>query len=69
MREEVGKSLRQELFSFAAAGLLDLGTVERLALLASTDCAARLEWTLAAVTPHLAELRMQAQLQRAVRTT
>lgn len=60
--EAVGGDLRQELFSFAAACVLELGQAEALALLTSTDRAARLEWVLAAVEPYLQEQRARASM-------
>ncbi|EFJ44671.1 hypothetical protein VOLCADRAFT_95111 [Volvox carteri f. nagariensis] len=64
LSERLGKDTRQELFSFAAAGLLELGPAESLALLTSTDRAARLQWVTAAVTPYLEEQRAKASLAR-----
>ncbi len=41
--EEVGCGRRAEMFSFAAAGLLDLGLPERIALLLTRSTLGRLE--------------------------
>lgn len=57
---------RAELFSFAAASLLELGVPERLALLQSTDTAARLQFVDAAVRPFLAQLLARVSVSRAV---
>ncbi|KAG2452369.1 hypothetical protein HYH02_002615 [Chlamydomonas schloesseri] len=67
LSERLGKDTRQELFSFAAAGMLELGPAERLALLTSTDRAARLQWVAAAVAPFLEEQRARASVARALR--
>ncbi|GIL91734.1 hypothetical protein Vretimale_14864 [Volvox reticuliferus] len=66
LSERLGKDTRQELFSFAAAGMLELGPAESLALLTSTDRAARLQWISAAVTPFLEEQRAKASLVKAL---
>ncbi|GLI65622.1 hypothetical protein VaNZ11_009192 [Volvox africanus] len=66
LSERLGKDTRQELFSFAAACMLELGAAESLALLTSTDRAARLQWTSAAVTPYLQEQRAKASLVKAL---
>lgn len=65
-RENVGKERRQELFSFAAASVLELGLPERLALLQCQDTAARLQFVAAAVQPHLADLVARVSLQQAL---
>ncbi|KAG2426497.1 hypothetical protein HXX76_011726 [Chlamydomonas incerta] len=67
LSERLGKDTRQELFSFAAAGMLELGPAERLALLTSTDRAARLQWVAAAVAPFLEEQRARASVARALK--
>ncbi|GLC33283.1 hypothetical protein PLESTB_000351000 [Pleodorina starrii] len=64
LSERLGKDTRQELFSFAAASMLELGPAESLALLTSTDRAARLQWVAAAVEPFLEEQRAKASLAR-----
>ncbi|GBF88650.1 hypothetical protein Rsub_01549 [Raphidocelis subcapitata] len=66
LREAVAKERRQELFSFAAAGCLELGTVERLALLLSRDAAARLAYVAEAARPHIAELAARAAVKGAL---
>lgn len=43
LAEEVGCSRRSEMFSFAAAGVLDMGMPERLALLLTRSTLGRLE--------------------------
>lgn len=60
------KGCRQELFSFAAATTLDLGQAETLALLTTRDCAARLQFVVAAVEPYLAEQRARASVAKAL---
>ncbi|KXZ43179.1 hypothetical protein GPECTOR_99g814 [Gonium pectorale] len=67
LTERLGKDTRQELFSFAAAGMLELGQAEALALLASTDRAARLRWVSAAVGPFLEQQRAKASVERALK--
>ncbi|KAF8061972.1 hypothetical protein HT031_004232 [Scenedesmus sp. PABB004] len=62
----LGKARRQELFSFAAASLLELGVAERLALLTSRDTGARLQFVAAAVRPFLSELVARAAVKQAV---
>lgn len=62
----MGRSRRQELFSFAAASVLEPSTVTRIALLITTDTAARLQFVLEVVKPHLKQLRAQAAVQRAL---
>ncbi len=47
--------------------MLELGPAERLALLTSTDRAARLQWVAAAVAPFLQELRARASVARALK--
>jgi hypothetical protein len=64
IRETIGKGRRQELFSFAAAQLLEMGTPERAALLLSQDTGARLNFVLAALRPYLLELQAKASLKR-----
>lgn len=64
--EQLGKDTRQELFSFAAACMLELGPAERLALLLSRDRAARLQWVTAAVAPYLDEQRAKASVAKAL---
>lgn len=66
LREAVGKDRRQELFSFAAAGCLELGAAERLALLLSRDTAARLAYVAAAARPHVADLAARAAVRGAL---
>ncbi|GFR47265.1 hypothetical protein Agub_g8952 [Astrephomene gubernaculifera] len=66
MSERLGKHTRQELFSFAAAGMLELGPLESLALLNCTDRAARLQWVAAAVEPFLETQRARAAVARAL---
>ncbi|KAF6256613.1 hypothetical protein COO60DRAFT_1640586 [Scenedesmus sp. NREL 46B-D3] len=65
-RDQLGKERRQELFSFAAASVLELGLPERLALLHCTDTAARLQYVAAAVQPFLADLVARVSLQQAI---
>ncbi|KAL4442990.1 hypothetical protein ABPG77_008481 [Micractinium sp. CCAP 211/92] len=64
VREALSKHRRQELFSFAAAQLLVMGTPERAALLLSQDTGARLNFVLAALHPYLLELQAKASLKR-----
>ncbi|EFN58530.1 hypothetical protein CHLNCDRAFT_140625 [Chlorella variabilis] len=64
IREALGKARRQELFSFAAAQLLVMGTPERAALLLSQDCGARLNFVLTALRPYFLELQAKASLKR-----
>lgn len=64
VREALSKHRRQELFSFAAAQLLVMGTPERAALLLSQDTGARLNFVLAALHPYLRELQAKAALKR-----
>ncbi|KIZ06335.1 hypothetical protein MNEG_1617, partial [Monoraphidium neglectum] len=66
LREKVGKERRQELFSFAAANCLELGLVERLALLLSQDTAARLAYVAAATRPYLSDLAARVAVKGAV---
>jgi len=66
MRNQLGKERRQELFSFAAASLLDLGMAERLALLQSKDTAARLQFVAVAVQPYLQDLVARVSVQQAM---
>ena len=47
--------------------MLELGPAERLALLTSTDRAARLQWVAAAVAPFLEEQRARASVARALK--
>mmetsp|Transcript_17629 Transcript_17629/g.45874 ORF Transcript_17629/g.45874 Transcript_17629/m.45874 type:complete len:385 (-) Transcript_17629:78-1232(-) len=55
---------RPELFSFAAAGLIDLDIPARLALLRSRDTSGRLQWVLNAIQPFQQELRTRYSLQK-----
>lgn len=55
---------RPELFSFAAASLLDLDVPAKLALLRSLDTAGRLQWVLSAIQPFQQELRTRYTLQK-----
>ncbi|PNH07805.1 hypothetical protein TSOC_005692, partial [Tetrabaena socialis] len=64
LSEQLGGDTRAELFSFAAACLLELGPAEQLALLTSRDRAARLRWVAAAVGPFLEEQRARASVER-----
>ncbi|KAI7845905.1 hypothetical protein COHA_000638 [Chlorella ohadii] len=66
IRESIGKGRRQELFSFAVAQLLVMGTPERAALLLSQDTGARLNFVLAALRPYLLELQAKASLKRSL---
>jgi hypothetical protein len=66
LSEELGKARRQELFSFAVAQLLDMGTPETCALLLSQDTAGRLSWILEAIRPYLMELQATAAVQGAL---
>jgi Lon protease-like protein len=59
-------SRRQELFSFAAAQLLDAGTVEYSALLLSRDTEARMAFVLNAVRPYLNQLSAELAVQNAL---
>ena len=64
--EEMGCSRRSEMFSFAAAGVLDMGLPERLALLLTSSTVGRLQYVLAAVRPYLQQLRTAAAMHRAL---
>lgn len=66
VRDNMCKERRQELFSFAAASVLELGLPERLALLQCRDTAARLQFVAAAVQPHLQDLVARVSLQQAL---
>eukprot|EP00878_Enallax_costatus_P026815 GHUV01028817.1.p1 GENE.GHUV01028817.1~~GHUV01028817.1.p1 ORF type:complete len:243 (+),score=87.98 GHUV01028817.1:1235-1963(+) len=57
---------RQELFSFAAAQILELGLPERLALLECRDTSARLQFVAAAVQPYLADLLARVSVKQAM---
>mmetsp|Transcript_7892 Transcript_7892/g.19725 ORF Transcript_7892/g.19725 Transcript_7892/m.19725 type:complete len:350 (-) Transcript_7892:1498-2547(-) len=63
----LGEAARRELFSFAAAELLDLDLATRLALLNSQDTTARLQWISAAVQPYVAELQARTALSTALK--
>jgi hypothetical protein len=63
--KQLGKGVRQEMFSFAAVSLIDgMGDVERAMLLTSRDTAARLNFALQALDPYLAELTAKASVQK-----
>lgn len=62
LREGVGRSRRQELFSFAASSVLENTLVTRTALLITTDTAARLQFVLEVIKPHLQKLRAEVAL-------
>lgn len=64
LREGVGRLQRQELFSFAAASVLEPSVVTRIALLITTDTAARLQFVLEVVKPHLQQLRAEVAVLR-----
>jgi hypothetical protein len=66
LRDQMGKERRQELFSFAAASLLQLGLPEQLALLQCQQTSARLQFVAAAVQPHLQDLLARVSVQRAL---
>eukprot|EP00775_Hariotina_reticulata_P005370 gene5370-5605_t len=66
LRDQLGKERRQELFSFAAASLLDLGMPERLALLQCKDTAARLQFVAVAVQPYLQDLVARVSVKQAI---
>lgn len=57
---------RQELFSFAAAQLLEAGTVEYSALLLTRDTEARMTFVLNAVRPYLNQLSAELAVQNAL---
>ena len=61
--EELDKGRRQELFSFAASQMLELGLPERSALLGSQDTGGRLQYVLTALRPYLRELEARASLR------
>lgn len=67
MREDIGREERQELFSFAAAGVLDANTPTRAALLSSRDTAGRLAFTATAIGPYVRTLEAQAAVKNALR--
>lgn len=62
-----GEARRRELFSFAAAQVLDMGIPERAALLQTQDTAGRLAYVLAAAAPHLQELAARLAVESALR--
>ncbi|PSC71566.1 ATP-dependent protease [Micractinium conductrix] len=64
IREALGKARRQELFSFAAAQLLVMGTPERAALMLNQDTGTRLNFVIAALRPYFLELQAKASLKR-----
>lgn len=64
--EALGRARRQELFSFAAAQLLQLGVPEAAALLLSRDTEGRLGFVLEAARPFLNELAAAAALKGAL---
>jgi hypothetical protein len=64
--EQVGRLRRQELYSYAAAQLLQLGIPEATALLLSRDTAGRLQFVLEAARPYLAQLSAEAALKGAL---
>lgn len=66
MAEKLGRSRRQEMFSFAVAQLLQLGKPEAAALLLSRDTAGRLQFVLEAARPYLAQLSAAAALKTAL---
>lgn len=66
MAEKLGRSRRQEMFSFAVAQLLQLGKPEAAALLLSRDTAGRLQFVLEAARPYLAQLSAAAALKNAL---
>lgn len=66
LRDQMGKERRQELFSFAAASVLELGLPERVALLQCRDTAARLQFVAAAVQPHLQDLVARVSVRQAL---
>lgn len=66
VRDSMCKERRQELFSFAAASVLELGLPERLALLECRDTAARLQFVAVACQPHLQDLVARVSLQQAL---
>ncbi|KAG7669371.1 hypothetical protein Ndes2437B_g05527 [Nannochloris sp. 'desiccata'] len=64
--ELLGRLRRQEMYSFAAASLLQLGVPEATALLLSRDTAGRLQFVLEAARPYLAQLSAEAALKGAL---
>ena len=64
--EKVGRLRRQEMYSFAASQLLQLGVPEAAALLLSRDTAGRLQFVLEAARPYLAQLSAEAALKGAL---
>eukprot|EP00195_Chlamydomonas_chlamydogama_P014709 CAMPEP_0202901376 /NCGR_PEP_ID=MMETSP1392-20130828/14218_1 /ASSEMBLY_ACC=CAM_ASM_000868 /TAXON_ID=225041 /ORGANISM="Chlamydomonas chlamydogama, Strain SAG 11-48b" /LENGTH=330 /DNA_ID=CAMNT_0049587927 /DNA_START=48 /DNA_END=1040 /DNA_ORIENTATION=+ len=66
--DQLEKDVRQELFSFAAASIVDgMGPLERLALLNTQDTAARLHYVLQAVMPYVQELQAKVSMARALK--
>lgn len=65
-RDQLAGRQRQELFSFAAAQMLELGLPERLALLHCRDTSARLQFIAAAVQPYLADLLARVSVKQAM---
>jgi hypothetical protein len=64
--ELLGRLRRQELYSFAATSLLQLGVPEATALLLSRDTAGRLQFVLEAARPYLSQLSAEAALKGAL---
>jgi hypothetical protein len=64
--ERLGRLRRQEMYSYAAAQLLQLGVPEAAALLLSRDTAGRLQFVLEAARPYLAQLSAEAALKGAL---
>ncbi|KAJ9534371.1 hypothetical protein QJQ45_016070 [Haematococcus lacustris] len=62
----LGQEVRQELFSFTAASLVDLSQEQQLALLNSRDTLVRLHWLSQAVQPFLDQLQAKAAVQAAL---
>ncbi|GJP38372.1 hypothetical protein CLOM_g22818 [Closterium sp. NIES-68] len=65
-REALSKARRQEAFSFAAADMVDLEQQHRSLLLGMTCTLERLLWVQSAIEPHLASLRAQMAVRRAM---
>ena len=60
------KTHRQELFSFAAAGIAANTVEERCAVLASQSTRAKLEWAEAAIEPYLQKVKAERAMNNAI---
>ena len=65
LQQEIESDRRAELFSFAAAQLLEAGIPEKTALLLTRDTEARLQFVLHAVRPYIQQLSAEAAVRNA----